>query len=422
MQPLWGRCYRLHSLATWRNFPCIQRGFAQGVAQCDSLSNVGATDPHNSVSRKRVFGIAAHIDAGKTTTCEAILYASGALGRSRMGRVDTGDTALDFLPAERERGITISAACATLEWRQHRVFLVDSPGHLDFTFEVERALRVMDAVVVLVDAVAGVQAQTETVWRQADRANLPRLLVVNKMDRDGARLNEVIAEVQDRFNVRAPLVQFPVLDANGGFAGVIDLVSLQASDNAPEAMAALQDADVMGCVKRAREALIEAVADVDDNMMGHFIEEKPIPPDMLREALRNACAKRILVPVVCAAALKDVGVREVMDAAVDYLPAPSDRVPLKAKGENGSIDVQNTPDGPFVAQAFKVMHHEHKGRLVFLRAFSGSLEERKHGIWNCNKQVKERPSKWLQVLADEYREKDRIECGDVFAMVSTLKS
>lgn len=369
-----------------------------------------------------MFGIAAHIDAGKTTACEAILHASGALRRSRMGRVDSGDTALDFLPAERERGITISAACATLQWRGHRIFLVDSPGHLDFTFEVERALRVMDAVVVLIDAVAGVQAQTETVWRQADRAALPRLLVVNKMDREGARLYEVLQEAQKQFGVVAPLVQMPLYDGGGKFVGVMDLVSMRAREGEIIPGEMLNDA-VMERAGREREALVEAAADVDDDIMALFLDEQYVPADVLRKALRAACARRELVPVLCAAALKDVGVREVMDAAVDYLPAPSDRAPLSAVSNGDeTVSIVSSPHAPFLAQAFKVTHDDHKGRLVFFRVFSGTLQDRKHPIWNCNKQMKERSSKWLQVLADEYEEKESLECGDVFAMVRPNQS
>ena len=371
------------------------------------------TSAVSSVSHKRVFGIAAHIDAGKTTTCEAILHASGTLGRTRMGRVDRGDTALDFLPAERERGITIQSASATFNWRDHQVFLVDSPGHLDFSFEVERALRVMDSVVVLVDAVAGVQPQTEAVWRQANRANLPRLLVVNKMDRTGARLEEVVDECGKHFGVCAPMLQYPLTKADGEFVGVLDLVTMQVRPS--EGQADVQMEEFMLDAQLAREKLVEAVADFDENVMSLFLEEMPVSADVLRDAIRAACGRRDIVPVLCAAALKNVGVCEIMDAVVDYLPSPCERPEVQDK--SCTVRVANTPDAPFIAQAFKVTHDGHRGRLVHLRAFSGVLENRKSALWNCNKQMKERPSKWLHMLADDFYEQDRIECGDVFAMV-----
>lgn len=400
-----------------RRWSFIARGFTEaaninGSAVPNSYSGI------ESVKRKRVFGIAAHIDAGKTTTSEAILHASGSLRRARMGRVDRGDTALDFLPAERERGITIQSAAATFDWGDHRIFLVDSPGHLDFTFEVERALRVMDAVVVVIDAVAGVQPQTETVWRQADRAELPRLLLVNKMDRDGARLDEVVEEIQAHFGVRAPLVQYPLHGDDGTFLGVFDLITLEVRSGEllpPEICLK----SLMVRAQSSRDALVEAVADVDDNVMSLFLEEKPITPEILSESIRKACAQRKLVPVLCAAALKDLGVRELMDGVVGFLPSPSEKEePLRAQTADGrQLEIENNHEGMFVAQAFKVTHDGHRGRLVHFRAFSGTLDNKKLAIWNCNKQKKERPSKWLHMLADTFTEQERIECGDVFAMV-----
>lgn len=368
------------------------------------------------LSHKRVFGVAAHIDAGKTTACEAILHSAGALTRSRMGRVDAGDTLLDYLPAERARGITISAASAAFAWGPQQVFLVDSPGHLDFTFEVERALAVMDAVVVLVCAVAGVQPQTETVWRQADGAALPRLLVVNKCDREGARGEEVVGEVRGRFGVRAPVMQMAI-GGEGGFRGVVDLVEMRVRDG--EDVGGEVGAAEMERARVLRQELVECVADVDDGVMELWMDERPVPADVLRAAVRAACARREIVPVFYAAALKDVGVREVMDAAVEYLPSPAERPAIKAVDEKGgTLQIAPVADGALLAQAFKVTHDRHRGRLVHFRAFAGAMTDRKLPLWNCNKEVKERPSKWLRVLADEFQEVEHIECGDVFAMVS----
>lgn len=387
------------------------------VIQSRKLCNVqqqhSATSDASAVSHKRVFGIAAHIDAGKTTTCEAILHASGTLGRSRMGRVDRGDTALDFLPAERERGITIQSASAKFLWRNHQVFLVDSPGHLDFSFEVERALRVMDSVVILVDAVAGVQPQTEAVWQQANRANLPRLMVVNKMDREGSRLDSVIDECAKHFGVRAPLIQLPLTNIDGTFVGVLDLVTLKLTSSQDRADLCIEK--FMSAANQARDKLIEVIADVDDTVMGLYLDEATVSAEVLRDAIRAACRRREIVPVLCSAALKNVGVHEIMDAVVDYLPSPCERGEVCDKF--GRTKVLNSTKAPFIAQAFKVTHDKHRGRLVHLRAFSGVLEDRKHPLWNSNKQMKERPSKWLHMLADDFTEQDRIECGDVFAMV-----
>lgn len=391
------------------------------VADLRAATAPAVTD--TTIARKRVFGVAAHIDAGKTTTCEAILHAAGALSRARMGRVDAGDTMLDYLPAERARGITISAASAAFVWGGHQIFLVDSPGHLDFTFEVERALAVMDAVVVLVDAVAGVQAQTETVWRQADRAGLARMLVVNKCDRDGARVVKVVAEARARFGVRAPVMQMAV-GYPGGFEGVLDLVSMQMRAGEANGAAKLDERQ-MDTAREMRSELVECVAEVDDGVMQLWMDEHPVPPDVLRAAVRSAVARRELVPVFCAAALKDVGVREVMDAAVEYLPSPAERSPVTGTDDRGKrVEVSADAGGDvFVAQAFKVTHDRHRGRLVHFRAFAGALEDRKLPVWNVNTETKERPSKWLRVLADEFEEVGRVECGDVFAMVrSSLSS
>lgn len=380
----------------------------------------------SAVRSKRVLGTIAHINSGKTTTSEAMLYAAGAL--RRMGNVDAGDTTLDYLPDERERGITINAAAISFEWRKHQFFLVDSPGHLDFTYEVERALRVMDGVVVLVDAVAGVQSQTETVWRQADKNNLARIVFVNKMDRDGADFDKTVDSITRFFIAKPAVIQVPIFDdTSRQFLGAYDLLekfeskasghhaSTLGSKFQPERLSEVQHTMIENKVND----LVETLADIDDAIMSLWIDGEPIPRELVESTLREACVMGKVVPVLCGSALRGLGVEELMDSVIRYLPSPLDRSPLLAKQVEGmKVSVSPSSKSPFLAYAFKVTHDKHRGRLVHFRAFSGSLDKARTSFFNTTKRMKESPKKLLRVLADSFAEVESVDTGDIFAAVS----
>lgn len=382
------------------------------------------------IQEKRVLGAIAHINSGKTTTSEAMLYAAGAL--RRMGNVDIGDTTLDFLPAERERGITINAAAICFNWKEHEIFLVDSPGHLDFTYEVERALKVMDGVIVLLDAVAGVQPQTETVWRQADSNALARVIFVNKMDRDGADFQKTVASVTQYFASTPCAVQIPMFDEKSGkFYGVYDLLERFADSPVKGGLLAknaLGD-DFIGSfdelcidqqvsVQKAVDVLLETVADVNDEVMSLWLDGEKIPCSLMLSALRQACMEGTLVPVLCGSSLRGIGVEPLLDSVVKYLPSPLERSPVRAISKDGrEVAVSASGESPFLAYAFKVSHDKHRGRMVHLRAFCGGLEEFRRPFLNTTKGKKEMPTKLLRVLADKYVEIDGISTGDIFAAV-----
>lgn len=385
------------------------------------------------ISLKRVFGVIAHINSGKTTTSEAMLYTSGAL--PRMGNVDIGDTTMDFLPAERERGITITAAAICFTWRRHQLFLVDSPGHLDFTFEVERSLRVMDAAVVLLDAVAGVQPQTETVWRQADAYSLPRLIFINKMDREGADFNRTITNIRQIFNAVPVVTHLPIFDESHRFVGVFNLLERFPS-SAPNSECTLfeNSADNDGHqlsyenlsniqidqIDLAVDQIVEACADVDDDIMTAWINEDTIQRETIQDAIRTACVQQALVPVMCGASLREIGVRSLMDSVVSFLPSPMDKTSSIA-AETSDVakkptSVSDCISAPFLAYAFKVTHEKHRGRMVHLRVLSGRLDKRCLFI-NTTNGKKEQPVRFLRILADKYEDIESVDNGDIFAAV-----
>lgn len=363
--------------------------------------------PDNAIHRKRVLGIIAHINSGKTTTTEAMLYRSGTL--SRMGNVDVGDTATDHLPAERERGITVSSAAAHLHWRGHDIFLVDSPGHLDFTFEVERALRAMDSAVVILDAVAGIQPQTEVVWKQADNNNLPRLLFVNKLDRDGADFSNVVKSVHDRFGTVPIVTHMPLQNTDGTLSGVFNLMSLfptgeTASTNAADSHLNETDREM---VHNAKDQLVETCAELDDSIMETWVNGDIPTRSAIANTIRNACVSSSAVPILCGSSLREVGVGQLLNSIVAFLPSPVQR---KWRG----VDISQNDH--FVAYAFKVIHDRHRGRLVFFRAITGSLP-RKMMMLNTTTGHKEMPTRLLRVFADKYVDIESVAVGDLFAAV-----
>lgn len=360
-----------------------------------------------------------------------MLYTAGAL--RRMGNVDVGDTTLDFLPDERERGITINAAAVSFNWKDHQIFLVDSPGHLDFTFEVERALKVMDSVIVLLDAVSGVQPQTETVWRQADSNALPRVVFVNKMDRDGADFEKSVSSISQCFASTPCVIQYPIFHQRSNkFCGVFDLLTL--FDHVPgqnglifknpsgdDVVASLTDLspEQQVSIQKAANTLVETVADVNDQVMSLWLDESPIRREVMTSAVRQACIHGKLVPVLSGSSLRGIGVESLLDSVVNYLPSPAERSPVKARSKDGDeVVVPMSEKSPFLAYAFKVSHDKHRGRLVHFRAFCGDLKHFRGPFLNTTKGKKETPTKILRVLADKYEEIQVISPGDIFAAVS----
>lgn len=382
------------------------------------------TDPAtNAIRMTRDIGIMAHIDAGKTTTTERVLYYTGV--SHRMGEVHDGAAVMDYLPQEQERGITITSAATSCEWREHRINVIDTPGHVDFTVEVERSLRVLDGAIAVFDAVAGVEPQSETVWRQADRYNVPRIAFVNKLDRVGATLERTVAMMRERLGARPLVAQLPIgLEAN--FVGVVDLLTMERvtwADAQGEQVERepLSESDALyDDAQLAREALVEAVAEVDDEVMASFLEDGAgaVELTQLRAAMRRATLAGRAVVVLCGSALRNKGVQPLLDAVVTYLPSPLD-VPAivteRVRGE-GSVERVADPKGPLLALAFKVVTDPHRGPLVFLRIYSGTLKV-KQRLQNCTRDRKERAGKLLRLHANKTAEVETAGPGDIVAAV-----
>ena len=317
----------------------------------------------------RNLGILAHVDAGKTTLSERILFVCGR--RHRIGEVHDGEASLDHLAAERARGITISAAATTCSWRGHELHLIDTPGHIDFTAEVERSLRVLDGAVVVLDAVAGVEPQTETVWRQADRHRVPRIVLINKMDRPGANFGAVVAQLHERFGTTAVAVHRPVTE-HGRFVGLVDLTTMveyRWHDGIAPSTSPAQSPDLAS----ARSALVEQVASLDQAALDRWADTATLQPPELRAAIRRACLAGACVPVLCGAAYADIGVQPLLDAVVDLLPSPVDASPTVGTDLDGDADRRiASPSEPFSALVFKVAHPP-SGRIAWMRVYSGRV-------------------------------------------------
>ena len=371
------------------------------------------------LERIRNLGVIAHIDAGKTTVSERILFYTGKA--HRLGEVHEGAATMDWMPQERERGITITAAATTCFWRDHQINLIDTPGHIDFTAEVQRSLRVLDGGVVVFDAVAGVQPQSETVWRQADRFGVPRICFVNKMDRVGADFERTIKMIVDRLSANPIAIQWPI-GAESKFEGMVDLVNNNAivytdelgetseTTPVPESMKALVD--------EKRHLLIERVAETDEALTMKYLEGEQISAAELQAALRRATLANKLVPVLCGAALRNRGVQPMLDAVVDYLPSPLDVPavvgvnPITEKEETRKVDENE----PFAALAFKIVSDPFVGRLAFARVYSGRLKSGSY-VLNSVKNDKERVARLLRMHANHRQEVDEVLAGDICAIV-----
>ena len=366
----------------------------------------------------RNIGFIAHIDAGKTTVTERVLFLSGLT--HKIGDVDDGTTVMDFMDQERERGITIQSAAATSMWRDHRVNIIDTPGHVDFTAEVERSLRVLDGGVVVFDAVSGVQSQSETVWRQADRYEVPRICFINKMDRTGANFENVVGMIRDRLNANPVPLQMP-MGSNSEFQGVIDLLEEKAliyPDQGIEANEAPIPEEFREAYLGYRDSMIEKVAETDDALSIKYLEGEEISIDELRSALRRSTINNQLVPVLCGTALRTKGIQPLLDAVVYYLPSPLDVPTIKGTHPKKAEEVviQASEAEPFSALAFKVVTDPYTGRLVYLRVYSGKIESGST-VYNVTKGQKERMGRILRMFAGRREEVTDLRAGDIAATI-----
>ena len=369
------------------------------------------------LERVRNIGIAAHIDAGKTTTTERILFYSGVV--HRVGEVHEGTAVTDWMDQERERGITITAAAISTNWRDHRINIIDTPGHVDFTIEVERSMRVLDGVIAVFCSVGGVQPQSETVWRQADRYNVPRIAFVNKMDRTGANFFKVYEQVRDRLRAPAVPIQIPI-GSEDDFKGVIDLVRMRAIVYADDMGTNIEEVDIPADYQEQAEEyqtiLLEAIAEMDDALMEKYLEGEALTHQEIMTALRRGTVDGSIVPVLCGSAFKNKGVQPLLDAVVDYLPAPPDVPAIQGTLPNGSDVLRHSDDEePFSALAFKIMSDPY-GRLTFIRVYSGVLNKGSY-ILNSTKDKKERISRLIILKADDRIEVEELRAGDLGAVL-----
>jgi elongation factor G len=376
-----------------------------------------------TLQNTRNIGIMAHIDAGKTTTTERILYYTGRT--YKIGEVHDGAATMDWMEQEQERGITITSAATTAEWKDHRINIIDTPGHVDFTVEVERSLRVLDGAIALFDSVAGVEPQSETVWRQADKYHVPRIAYINKMDRTGADFERGVQTMIDRLAAHPVPIQLPI-GSEGDFEGVVDLVSMTAIVYRDELG---KEQDVVAIPERladaaavAREHLLEEVSHYDDGLLELILEEAEVPEERLKQAIRKATLSTKLTPVLCGSSFKNKGVQPLLDAVIDYLPSPLDVPPVTGtelvKGEEGEREVtRNAEDSePFAALAFKIMADPYVGKLTYFRVYSGRLEGGTK-VLNVNSGRTERIGRILMMHANDREEVSEVYAGDIAAAV-----
>ncbi len=371
-----------------------------------------------SLEKTRNIGIMAHIDAGKTTVTERMLFHAGKI--HKIGETHDGAAQMDWMEQEKERGITITSAATTAFWKEHRINIIDTPGHVDFTVEVSRSLRVLDGAVTVLDGQAGVEPQTETVWRQATDYLVPRIIFVNKMDKTGADFNYSIETVHKRLGANAHPIQVPI-GAETFFEGMIDLVSMKAykfkQDGVEDYYETEIPADLLKEAQTKREELISAVGDFDEEVMMLYLEGEEVPADLLKAAIRKATLSVKFFPVVCGTAFKNKGLKFVLDAVIDYLPSPTEVPAIRGIDHLGNeINVHSTDNEPFSALAFKVMTDPYVGKLTFFRVYSGVLESGSY-IYNSTKGKKERVGRILQMHANNRLEIKEIRAGDIAAAV-----
>ncbi|ADI63129.1 elongation factor G [Trichormus azollae] len=369
----------------------------------------------NPLEKVRNIGIAAHIDAGKTTTTERILFYSGII--HKIGEVHEGTAVTDWMDQERERGITITAAAISTSWNDHQINIIDTPGHVDFTIEVERSMRVLDGVIAVFCSVGGVQPQSETVWRQADRYKVPRIAFINKMDRTGANFYKVHDQMRDRLRANAIAIQLPI-GSETEFKGIVDLVRMCAymytNDQGTDIQETEIPAELQGQVTEYRTKLVEAVAETSDALMSKYFDGEELTEAEIRTALRKGTIAGTIVPVLCGSAFKNKGVQLMLDAVVNYLPAPTEVPPIQGLLPNGDTVERRADDNePLSALAFKIMADPY-GRLTFVRVYSGVLKKGSY-VLNASKDKKERISRLVLMKADDRQDVDELRAGDLGA-------
>ncbi|RDV80522.1 elongation factor G [Ammonifex thiophilus] len=371
------------------------------------------------LEKVRNIGIMAHIDAGKTTTTERILYYTGRI--HRIGEVHDGTAVMDFMPQEKERGITITSAATTCFWRGYRINIIDTPGHVDFTVEVERSLRVLDGAIAIFCAVGGVEPQSETVWRQADKYHVPRIAYVNKMDRVGADFFRVLQMMRERLGANPVAIQLPV-GVEDSFVGVVDLIREKALIYVDELGTRIEEREIPDDLKELaaeyREKLLEAAAEADEELMLKYLEGEELTPEEIKRGLRIATLTGKAVPVLCGASYRNKGVQPLLDAVVDFLPSPIDIPPVKGVNpETGEEEIRESrDDAPFTALAFKIMADPYVGRLTFFRVYSGTLRAGSY-VYNATRRKRERVSRILRMHADHREEVEEIYSGEIAAAV-----
>lgn len=374
------------------------------------------------LARTRNIGIMAHIDAGKTTTTERILYYTG---RSyKIGEVHEGAAVMDWMVQEQERGITITSAATTCQWNNHWINIIDTPGHVDFTVEVERSLRVLDGAVAVFDAVSGVEPQSETVWRQANKYNVPRICFINKMDRIGADFYAAVASIEDRLQAPVAVIQIPI-GAEGHFTGVVDLLNMKAliwpdmeGKKGEDWEVGDIPADLADDAETWRHQLIDMVSSFDDVVLEKYASDEEITADDLKRALRKGTIDNNCVPVLCGSAFKNKGVQPMLDAVVDYLPSPLDLPPVTGMDTKKLEELERPADdsAPFAALAFKIMSDPHVGKLTYFRVYSGKLASGSY-VYNSTKDKKERIGRLLQMHANHREDKETVFAGDIVAAI-----
>jgi elongation factor G len=370
------------------------------------------------LEKTRNIGIMAHIDAGKTTATERVLY--HAKVTHKIGEVHDGEATMDWMEQEKERGITITSAATTAFWKDHRINIIDTPGHVDFTVEVSRSLRVLDGAVTLLAGGVGVQPQTETVWRQATELRVPRMIFVNKMDNPGASMENCLKTIKDRLGVNSKAIQWPI-GAEADFNGIVDLLTMKAyqyDGGQDEDVKEIEiPADLRATVEAKRLELIEAVSEFDDELMMLYLDGEEIPVDLIKKAIRKGTLAIEFFPVLCGTALRNMGVKLLLDAVIDYLPSPVDKETIKCVDLNGNETERKPSDSePFAALAFKIMTDPFVGRLTFFRVYSGVLSSGSY-VLNSTKNEKERIGRILQMHANDRKEIDGVLTGDIAAAV-----
>ncbi len=372
------------------------------------------------LEKTRNIGIMAHIDAGKTTTTERILYYTGIT--YKIGEVDEGTAVMDWMPQEQERGITITSAATTCLWKDHRINIIDTPGHVDFTIEVERSLRVLDSAIIIFDAVAGVEPQSETVWRQSEKYRVPKLAFMNKMDKAGADYSLSTNSMIERLGANPVAIQIPI-GSEENFRGPIDIVKMKAFYFDDETLGARYIEDdipenYIDVAKKYRESLLEAISDIDEGVMEKYLHEEEITEEDIKRAIRKGTISMKITPVLCGASFKNKGIQMVLDAVVDYLPSPMDIPPIRGMNPVNNLEVERgaLSDEPFSALAFKIMVDPYVGQLTFVRVYSGMLKAGSY-VYNATKNKKERVGRLLRMHSNKREEIDELSAGDIAAIV-----